>query len=469
MAAPLPISACFVLAAAAAASLSLAQDTCFTFSSFRPDRQSILYLGDASCSRGVMDLTLNSATESLQRSSGRALFHREVHVWDRFTNATASFSTAFTFSIQRFNASSFGDGLAFIFTSNASSLPSDSYGGWLGLFNQQNNGNDGNHLIAIEFDTFRNSWDPDDNHVGLDINSIASVVTSNLNAKSIALKNNRNITAWIDYDGKEKILRVYVAESSLIKPVGEPVLVERIDLSAFLLEYMYVGFSAATGLNSETHTLYAWNFSSSGLPNTKRDEKLAIAGATILGAIVILSVIAALVQWWSRRVSHDDDVGWEPVEWIIEESDFGPRKFAYKDLKKATKKFSPERTLGQGGFGSVYRGVLPDNKKVVAIKRVSKQSKQGMREFVAEVRIIGRLRHRNLVPLQGWCHDRGELLLVYDYMPNGSLDKMIFRKDGQILDWDRRYKIVCGVAAALLYLHEGWEQQVVHRDVKASN
>lgn len=105
----------------------------------------------------------------------------------------------------------------------------------------------------------------------------------------------------------------------------------------------------------------------------------------------------------------------------------------------------------------------------VAVKRVSQDSRQGVREFLAEIVTIGRLRHRNLMRLHGYCrHQRkSELLLVYDYMPNASLDKKLFYRDG--LSWEQRYTILKGVAAALLYLHEEWEQQVIHRDVKASN
>ena len=92
-----------------------------------------------------------------------------------------------------------------------------------------------------------------------------------------------------------------------------------------------------------------------------------------------------------------------------------------------------------------------------------------MKEFVAEVATIGRLRHRNLVQLLGYCRRQGELLLVYDYMPNGSLDKFLHHRNSLILNWDQRFRIIRGVACSLLYLHEDWEQVVLHRDIKASN
>lgn len=105
-----------------------------------------------------------------------------------------------------------------------------------------------------------------------------------------------------------------------------------------------------------------------------------------------------------------------------------PHKFTYKELALATKNFDPKQELGLGGFGRVYKGFVPGNKLNVAIKRVAPESNQGEREFLAGVMIIGKIWNRNLVRLQGWCHEKGELLLVYDYMPHGSLDKLLFRK-----------------------------------------
>lgn len=125
--------------------------------------------------------------------------------------------------------------------------------------------------------------------------------------------------------------------------------------------------------------------------------------------------------------------------------------------------------LGFGGFGRVYKGVLPSSNTQVAVKKVSHDSQQGIKEFVSEIVSMGRLRHRNLVQLLGYCRRKGELLLVYDYMPNGSLDKFLFQNDTPNLNWIRRYQILRGVASAMLYLHEEWEQVVLHRDVKASN
>ncbi|KAL0432011.1 UNVERIFIED_CONTAM: L-type lectin-domain containing receptor kinase IX.1 [Sesamum radiatum] len=106
----------------------------------------------------------------------------------------------------------------------------------------------------------------------------------------------------------------------------------------------------------------------------------------------------------------------------------------------------------------------------IAVKWFSRESIKGQRDFLAELTIINRLRHKHLVKLLGWCHKNGKLLLVYEYMPNGSLDQHLFvGPNKEALEWNLRHKIVSGVASALHYLHNEYDQRVVHRDLKASN
>ncbi|KAK3140197.1 hypothetical protein QOZ80_5AG0397430 [Eleusine coracana subsp. coracana] len=161
----------------------------------------------------------------------------------------------------------------------------------------------------------------------------------------------------------------------------------------------------------------------------------------------------------------------KPVEDDFEQGETGPQQFSYADLAAATENFSEDRRLGRGGFGSVYAGLLTDTKRYVAVKRVSETSPQGWKEFAAEVRIISQLRHRNLVQLIGWCHGGDDkLLLVYELMPNGSLDAHLNNNNKvSLLTWPVRYGIALGVGSALLYLHEDAERCVVHRDLKPSN
>ncbi|XP_010432767.1 PREDICTED: cysteine-rich receptor-like protein kinase 36 [Camelina sativa] len=135
----------------------------------------------------------------------------------------------------------------------------------------------------------------------------------------------------------------------------------------------------------------------------------------------------------------------------------------------ATDEFSPENKLGQGGFGSVYKGILPSGQDI-AVKRLARGSGQGELEFKNEVLLLTRLQHRNLVKLLGFCNEGNEEILVYEHVPNSSLDHFIFDEDKRwLLTWDVRYRIIEGVARGLLYLHEDSQLRIIHRDLKASN
>ncbi|XP_052178533.1 G-type lectin S-receptor-like serine/threonine-protein kinase SD2-5 [Diospyros lotus] len=144
-----------------------------------------------------------------------------------------------------------------------------------------------------------------------------------------------------------------------------------------------------------------------------------------------------------------------------------PIRFTYRDLQTATNNFSVK--LGQGGFGSVYQGVLPDGTRL-AVKKLEGIG-QGKKEFRAEVSIIGSIHHLHLVRLKGFCAEGMHRLLVYEYMANGSLDKWIFRKnrDSFMLDWKTRFNIALGTAKGLAYLHEDCDAKIVHCDIKPEN
>ncbi|KAK9714886.1 hypothetical protein RND81_06G127900 [Saponaria officinalis] len=144
-------------------------------------------------------------------------------------------------------------------------------------------------------------------------------------------------------------------------------------------------------------------------------------------------------------------------------------RFDFAAIKQATCNFSESNKLGQGGFGVVYMGILPDE-KTVAVKRLSNSSNQGIKEFKTEACLTARLQHRNLVKLFGFCLEKQEMLLVYEYMPNKSLDRLLFDpKQGAELKWETRYNIIVGIVRGLLYLHEDSRPKIVHRDLKPSN
>jgi serine/threonine protein kinase len=183
----------------------------------------------------------------------------------------------------------------------------------------------------------------------------------------------------------------------------------------------------------------------------------------VLGIVIVVSAALLMVHMKRRSKSRTAQLEWE--------REYGAPSFTYRDLLAATGGFKDKMLLGKGGFGSVFRGVLHHSKQTVAIKRVSPESNQGMKEFMAEILILGHLRHRNLVQLIGYCRHKQQLLLVYNYMPNGSLDCYLHTQDhsSTYLCWSQRFHIIKGIASGLFYLHEDWEQVVIHRDIKTSN
>ncbi|KAG4999421.1 hypothetical protein JHK87_020493 [Glycine soja] len=143
--------------------------------------------------------------------------------------------------------------------------------------------------------------------------------------------------------------------------------------------------------------------------------------------------------------------------------------FDFNTITMATNNFSDENKLGQGGFGIVYKGRLMEGQNI-AVKRLSKNSGQGIDEFKNEVKLIVKLQHRNLVRLLGCSIQMDEKMLVYEYMENRSLDAILFDKTKRSsLDWQRRFNIICGIARGLLYLHQDSRFRIIHRDLKASN
>ncbi|CAN1231374.1 L-type lectin-domain containing receptor kinase SIT2 [Linum grandiflorum] len=375
---------------------------------------------------GLLELTNTS-----KQQIGHAFFPFPIPS-NASDNAMLSFSTTFVFAMVPETPTLGGHGIAFVMS------PSPHFEGaiatqYLGLFNSTTIGLASNHVIAVELDTVQNPefGDINSNHVGIDINNLTSVraadaayFTADGEEKEVELISGDPIQVWIDYQAMNKQLNVTLAPVRRRKP--EKPIISVSDLGLVVSDQMYIGFSSSTGSVASHHYILGWSFNLSGQ---------------------------------ARDLDIDELPSLPPQQ---------KKNSSAKDLHRATKGFN--QVLGSGGFGKVYKGTSSNAE--IAVKKISHDSRQGMREFVAEIATMGRLRHRNLVQLLGYCRRKGELFLVYDHMPNGSLDKLLFGDQigsCETLNWDRRYKILKGVAAALLYLHEEWEQVVTHRDVKASN
>ncbi|KAB2636875.1 G-type lectin S-receptor-like serine/threonine-protein kinase [Pyrus ussuriensis x Pyrus communis] len=188
-----------------------------------------------------------------------------------------------------------------------------------------------------------------------------------------------------------------------------------------------------------------------------------IISTTILSTGLLILGLAMLFYVWKKQHQKGGNLGRNQKE------DLELPLFDLMTIVSATSNFSIENKLGEGGFGSVFKGTMEDGQEI-AVKRLSKSSRQGLDEFKNEVTHIAKLQHRNLVKLLGCCIQEDEMILIYEFMPNKSLDFFIFdQRRRMLLDWPKRFEIINGIARGLLYLHQDSRLRVIHRDLKASN
>ncbi|CAN0897362.1 Probable LRR receptor-like serine/threonine-protein kinase At1g07650 [Linum grandiflorum] len=200
-------------------------------------------------------------------------------------------------------------------------------------------------------------------------------------------------------------------------------------------------------------------------PEDNRRHIIIIAGA-VSGALSFVLLILGIL--WRKGFLAGQAAEEKELRGLLDQQ---TGLFALRQIKAATKNFDPANKLGEGGFGCVYKGELPDG-TVIAVKQLSAKSKQGNREFVTEVGMISGIQHPNMVKLYGCCVEGNQLILIYEYMENNCLSRALFAKDPACrlkLDWPSRQKICIGVARGLAYLHEESRIRVVHRDIKTSN
>ncbi|KAD4982404.1 hypothetical protein R6Q59_002008 [Mikania micrantha] len=453
----------------------------FIFNSFNSTTVSLY--GNATVQSRI--LTLTNSTPS---QTGRALYPQKIPT--KNISSVIPFSTSFIFAMAPTRNVLPGHGFVFIFTpvtGIANTNPAQN----LGLFSRSVDGDSSNHVFGVEFDVFRNEEfrDIDANHVGIDVNSLTSVNSSAAGYyvdgqdgefRNLQLNSGNNYQVWIDYE--DFMINVTMAPVGVKKPT-RCLICFPMNLSDVFEDEMYVGFTASTGTLTQNHLILSWSFSNSnfslsdgliteGLPSfVLPGESIYRSTGFIVGltlgvffVVVTCGVIGFVWIKRNRRIAKEkaDMEDWELEYW--------PHRIPFQEIDVATKSFSDENVIGIGGNGKVYKGVLGGID--IAVKRINHDNNDGVRGFLAEVSSLGRLKHKSLVGLRGWCKkEKGSLILVYDYMENGSLDKILFdcKHDNKILNFNDRMKILKDVANGIFYLHEGWEAKVLHRDIKSSN
>jgi hypothetical protein len=374
----------------------------------------------------VIQLTNNKV---ITGSIGRATYFSPMHLWDKASGKLTDFTTHFSFAIDSQNGTNYGDGLAFFLapTATGSTVPNNvTIGSSLGLTNDNQVLNSTNNpFVAVEFDIYPNKgWDPQGwpgVHLGIDINSMKSVA----NVSWERWWSNTSITqglineARITYNSTSHNLSLLLTAGFINNSKEEQSLSYQVDLRDYLPEWVTFGFSAATGASPAMHTIYTWNFTSTlednvteptvagspsptPAPNGSKNKLGLAVGLGVGGSFLFGGLALILFCMWKRTRSHtEEDLALDSCMDDEFQMGTGPKRFSFKELAHATNNFNEEEKLGQGGFGGVYRGFLRDSNSFVAVKRVSKESKQGIKEYASEVKIISRLRHRNLVQLIG--------------------------------------------------------------------
>ncbi|VVB13485.1 unnamed protein product [Arabis nemorensis] len=352
----------------------------FDFPEFKESNDSDLIRDNSYIVLGAIQVTPDVRGGSLTNHAGRALYKKPFKLWNKDKKAT--FNTTFVINISN-QTDPGGEGLAFVLTPEKTA-PQNSSGMWLGLVNERTNKTLESRIVAVEFDT-RKSYPG-------------------------------------DLDGNHRNL----------------VFSREIDLSAYLPETVYVGFTASTSDFTELNCVKSWSFEGLEIDGDGKMLWLWIF-IPIVCVVVVGGFFGALYLRSKSKAGETNP----DIEAELDNCAVNPQKFKLRELKRATGNFNQDNKLGQGGFGMVFKGKWEG--RDIAVKRVSENRIKGSKSSYPRSRRL--------------------------YMPNGSLDRSIFlgAKSRSNLTWEIRKNIIRGLSQALEYLHNGCEKRILHRDIKASN
>lgn len=336
----------------------------------------ILYEGAAkpsSSSVGVIELNANNDHFSV----GRATYAQPLHLWDSSKSSAADFTTKFSFVVDTLNDSHSGDGFAFFLAPVHFPIPPNSAGAYLGMFNASTRFELSlNQIVMVEFDTWSDKWvDPPGQHVGIDVNTLRSVVNTSWNAT------NRNFSVFWTYNENQNSVFAWNSSLSYL-----------IDLRKVLPEWVTIGFSASTGFGLERHAINSWEFNSNlGSDEHKVKKKTTILIILVAVSFSVLMLFVAicwlLVRKRMKRIRGNKFSNDVPKSM---NTDFEilalPRRFTYQELFAATNGFANDRRLGHGGSGQVYKGIIQDIGVTVAVKRIVAESEHSEKIFANEVK-----------------------------------------------------------------------------------
>lgn len=473
---------------------------CVSFPDFSLDNPRIPHdvklLGSAKLSKERSALQIPDETEAvdLRHLAGRALYSSPIRLLDPATKTPASFETTFSFQFKNDSvyssrgnwdsgSSHGGSGLTFIIVPDEFTVGRS--GPWLGMLNDACD--DDYKAVAVEFDTRHNPefGDPNDNHLGINLGSIVSTKTINASDAGVYLNDGSVHRVRIRYDGPRQWMEIHIGPGGQEFP-SKPVYSDTLDLSPHLKEYMFVGFSASTGNLTQIHNILSWNFTSTSqaflrLPSAEScKSRIVVEGSSsrnikrgpttsflIFIALVVLVLAVLLSLYFNSGRKQEKSGAVILPELQRPRPPNKPRRFTFSEVSSATRCFGEYEVLGSDYRGTYYRGKL-SNGIHIAVKRFSAQflSSNGLdrKWLMKEICAMSRVRHPNLVLVRGWCHDGRETMVIYDFLPNSSLDKWLYGPG--VLPWTRRFKVVKGVADALGFLHA---KKLAHKNMKTSS